>query len=144
MQVKMGDTIKVHYKGTLTEDGSLFDSSEGREPLEFKVGEGMVIDGFDKGVIDMKVGEVKKLDIPHLRAYGPFNELMIFEFDRAQLPADLENPEVGMVLHMMDQEGNNLPVAIAELTDEKVKLDANHPLAGKDLTFEVELMEITS
>lgn len=142
MQVKNGDTIRVHYKGTLTADGSLFDSSEGREPLEFKVGEGMVISGFDKGVIDMKVGDKKVIDIPHLHAYGPMNDMMIFEFDRSQLPEDLENPQVGMVLHMMDQEGHNLPVAITELTEEKVKLDANHPLAGKDLTFEIELVEI--
>lgn len=142
MQVKNGDTIKVHYKGTLTADGSLFDSSEGREPLEFKVGEGMVINGFDQGVVDMKVGEIKVVEIPHLHGYGPYNEMMIFEFDRAQLPPDLENPEIGMVLHMVDQEGNDLPVAIAALDEEKVKLDANHPLAGKDLTFEIELVEI--
>ena len=132
----------MHYKGTLTADGSLFDSSEGREPLEFKVGEGMVINGFDQGVVDMKVGEIKVVEIPHLHGYGPYNEMMIFEFDRAQLPPDLENPERGMVLHMVDQEGNDLPVAIAALDEEKVKLDANHPLAGKDLTFEIELVEI--
>jgi FKBP-type peptidyl-prolyl cis-trans isomerase 2 len=142
MHVKLGDTIRVHYKGTLTADGSLFDSSEGREPLEFKVGEGVVIDGFDKGVVGMAIGESRKIDIPFLNGYGPVNDFMIFEFERSQLPPDLENPEVGMILHMMDQEGNNLPVAIVELTETQVKLDANHPLAGKDLTFEVSLEEI--
>lgn len=121
----------------------MFDSSEGREPLEFVVGQGMVIDGFDKGVLGMKVGENKRVDIPHLYAYGPYNEMMIFEFDRDQLPQDME-PEIGMVLHMMDQEGHSLPVAIIDLSDTKVKLDGNHALAGKDLTFDIELVEIVS
>ena len=102
----------------------------------------MVINGFDKGVLEMKVGDKKIIDIPHLHAYGPYNDMMIFEFDRSQLPEDLGTPEIGMILHMMDQEGQSLPVAITELSDDKVKLDANHPLAGKDLTFEIELVEI--
>lgn len=141
MQVHNGNKVRVHYKGTLTEDGSMFDSSEGREPLEFIVGEGMVIDGFDKGVLGMTVGENKRVDIPFLHAYGPYNEMMIFEFSRDQLPEDLQ-PEIGLVLHMMDQEGHSLPVAIIDLTETHVKLDGNHALAGKDLTFEIELVEI--
>lgn len=141
MQVQHGNKVKVHYKGTLSADGTMFDSSEGREPLEFTVGEGMVIDGFDKGVLGMKVGENKRVDIPFLHAYGPYNDMMIFEFDRNQLPEDVE-PEIGMVLHMMDQEGHSLPVAIIELSEDKVKLDGNHALAGKDLTFDIELVEI--
>ncbi|MEZ5047772.1 MAG: peptidylprolyl isomerase [Chitinophagaceae bacterium] len=141
-QVKKGDQISVHYKGTLSEDGSMFDSSEGREPLSFTVGEGMVIHGFDQGVIDMKIGEKKVIQIPFMEAYGPMNEQMIFEFDKAQFPEDMGQPEVGMQLNMMDQEGNHLPVMIAEVRETSIMLDANHPLAGKDLTFEVELVEI--
>jgi peptidylprolyl isomerase len=141
-QVKKGDTVRVHYKGTLTENGQLFDTSEGRPPLEFTVGSGMVIHGFDNGVIDMVVGEQKTLAIPHLEAYGPLNEQMFFEFDKAQLPPDLGEPQAGMELHMMDQEGNQLPVIIVEVKDSSIVLNGNHPLAGKDLTFEVELVEI--
>ncbi len=143
-QAKHGDTIKVHYKGTLTEDGSLFDSSEGRPPLEFKVGEGMVIHGFDHGVLGMSAGETKTILIPFMEGYGPMNEQMVFEFDKSQIPEDLGTPEVGMQLHMMDQEGNGLPVVIIELKENTVVLDGNHPLAGKDLTFEVELVEIVA
>jgi FKBP-type peptidyl-prolyl cis-trans isomerase 2 len=141
-QVKKGDTIQVHYKGTLTENGMLFDSSEGRPPLEFKVGEGMVIFGFDNGVIDMNVGEKKTLLIPHLEAYGPQSEEMFFEFDKSQLPTDLGEPAVGMELHMMDEDGNQLPVMIKDVRESTIILDGNHPLAGKDLTFEVELVGI--
>ena len=141
-QVKKGDTIQVHYKGTLTENGNLFDTSEGRPPLEFTVGQGMVIYGFDNGVLDMKVGETKIINIPHLEAYGAINDMMFFEFEKSQLPAELGEPTVGMELHMMDQEGNQIPVMVAELRDETMILDANHPLAGKDLTFEVELISI--
>jgi peptidylprolyl isomerase len=141
-QVKKGDTIQVHYKGTLTENGMLFDSSEGRPPLEFTVGEGMVIFGFDNGVLDMSVGETKTLFIPHLEGYGPLNEQMFFEFDKAQIPAEMGEPVAGMELHMMDQEGNELPVMITEVKESTIILDGNHPLAGKDLTFEVELVSI--
>jgi peptidylprolyl isomerase len=141
-QVKKGDTIKVHYKGTLTVDGSLFDSSEGREPLEFKVGEGMVIFGFDNGVLDMKIGDKKVIDIPHMEGYGPVNEHMIIDFANDQFPEDMGKPEVGMMLHLSDPEGNQLPVTITELKESTFVLDGNHVLAGKDLTFEVELVEI--
>lgn len=110
--------------------------------MEFTVGQGMVIHGFDKGVLDMKVGETKVIIIPHLEAYGPVNDMMFFEFDKAQLPAELGEPTVGMELHMMDQEGNQIPVMVAEVRETTMILDANHPLAGKDLTFEVELVSI--
>lgn len=143
-QVKSGDTIKVHYTGTLTEDGSKFDSSEGRPPLEFVVGQQMVIHGFDQGVIGMSLGEKKTINIPCLEAYGPMNEQMIFEFERNQLPEELGEPEVGMQLHMMNQEGEGLPVEIIELRESTIVLNGNHPLAGKDLTFEIELVEINS
>lgn len=138
---KTGDKVRVHYTGTLS-DGSLFDSSEGREPLEFELGSGMVIGGFDQGVTGMTIGEKKSIHIPFLEAYGPVNEEMIINFDRTQIPADIEL-EVGASLNM-HQEGNGqvVPVVIKEVTDEFVVLDANHPLAGKDLIFELELVEV--
>lgn len=141
-QVKKGDTIRVHYTGTLTQDGSLFDSSEGREPLEFTVGSGMVIFGFDQGVLEMKVGEKKQVNIPFMEAYGPVNEHMIIEFGNDQFPSDLGQPEVGMMLHLSDPDGNQLPVVITELKESTFVLDGNHALAGKDLTFDLELVEI--
>ena len=140
-QVKTGDTIKVHYHGTLN-DGSIFDSSNGREPLEFEVGSGMVIPGFDIGVMDMVVGDKKTIHIPFMEAYGPSQPEMIMDFPRTQFPEDMV-PEVGMQLQMSNQEGQNFPVCIVGVNDEFVKLDGNHPLAEKDLTFDLELIEIT-
>ncbi|KAI9449141.1 peptidylprolyl isomerase FKBP-type [Russula earlei] len=139
-QVKKGDTVKVHYHGKLT-DGTTFDSSEGREPLEFEVGGGMVIEGFDNGVTGMTIGEKKTVVIPFLEAYGPLQEEMIMEFPRDRFPADLV-PQVGLQLSMSDNAGNQYPVVITEVKDEVVILDANHPLAGKDLVFDLELVEI--
>jgi peptidylprolyl isomerase len=141
-QVKKGDTVKVHYKGTLTTDGSIFDSSEGREPLEFRVGDGMVIFGFDNGVLEMKIGDKKVVDIPFMEGYGPLNDQMIIEFPLDQFPPDLGEPSIGMMLHLSDPEGNQLPVTITEIKEGTFVLDGNHPLAGKDLTFEIELVEI--
>ncbi len=140
--VKKGDTIKIHYHGTLN-DGSIFDSSKQREPLEFEVGSGMVIPGFDDGVMNMKVGDVKTINIPFDEAYGPVQEEMIIDFPRNQFPEDMQ-PEAGMQLQMSDKSGQNFPVVVVSANDEIVKLDANHPLAGKDLTFELELMDISS
>ena len=139
-QVKKGDTIKIHYHGRLN-DGTTFDSSAGREPLEFEVGGGMVIAGFDAGVTGMAVGEKKTIEIPFLEAYGPVQEEMIIEFPKTNFPPDL-NPEIGMQLNMSNQEGQQFPVVIKEVKEEVVVLDANHPLAGKDLTFDLELVEI--
>jgi peptidylprolyl isomerase len=139
-QVKKGDTIKIHYHGRLN-DGTTFDSSAGREPLEFEVGGGMVIAGFDAGVTGMSVGEKKTIEIPFLEAYGPVQEEMIIEFPKTNFPPDL-NPEIGMQLNMSNQEGQQFPVVIKEVKEEVVVLDANHPLAGKDLTFDLELVEI--
>ena len=141
-QVKKGDTVKVHYKGTLTTDGSIFDSSEGREPLEFRVGDGMVIFGFDNGVLEMKIGDKKVVDIPFMEGYGPLNDQMIIEFPLDQFPPDLGEPSIGMMLHLSDPEGNQLPVTITEIKEGTFVLDGNHPLAGKDLTFDIELVEI--
>lgn len=140
--VKKGDTIKIHYHGTLN-DGSIFDSSKQREPLEFEVGSGMVIPGFDEGVMNMKVGDVKTINIPFAEAYGPVQDEMIIDFPRNQFPEDMQ-PEAGMQLQMSDKSGQNFPVVVVSANDEIVKLDANHPLAGKDLTFELELMDISS
>ena len=142
LKVKNGDIIQVHYKGTFTGSGELFDSSEGRAPLEFKVGEGQVIFGFDKGVLDMTPGESRKLEIPCLEAYGPVNDSMFFEFAKEQVPAELGEPVTGMELHLMDQQGNQVPVMISDVRETTIVVDANHPLAGKDLTFEIELVGI--
>ena len=141
-KVKSGDKIKVHYKGTLTEGGEMFDSSEGRDPLEFTVGAGMVIPGFDNGVLDMEVGEKKTINIPVDQAYGPKDDRNVIEVDRAQMPPEMKEIELGTMLQMMTPEGQPIPVTIVGFTDDKVKLDANHALAGKDLTFDLELVSI--
>jgi peptidylprolyl isomerase len=140
-QVKSGDTVQVHYHGTLN-DGNTFDSSEGREPLQFTVGSGQVIKGFDDAVIDMVIGDKKTVLIPVDMAYGHKNEEMIIEYPRNQFPADMI-PEIGMELQMSDNEGNVFAVVVTEVADEMVILDANHPLAGQDLTFNIELVAIS-
>ncbi|HMT34430.1 MAG TPA: peptidylprolyl isomerase [Chitinophagaceae bacterium] len=142
-QVKKGDTIKVHYTGTLT-DGSLFDSSEGKEPLEFTVGEQMVIYGFDNGVLDMQVGDKKTLNIPCLEAYGEMNTELMIEIPKSELPEELGEVTEGMQLNMVNQDGYELPVEVIEIKEDAIVLDGNHPLAGQDLIFEVELVEIVN
>ena len=139
-QVKKGDTIKVHYHGKLV-DGTTFDSSEGREPLEFEVGSGMVIPGFDDGVTGMAVGDKKTVSIPAEEAYGPKQEDMIMEFPKERFPAEMV-PEVGMQLNMNNGQGQSFPVVIVEVQETVVILDANHPLAGQELIFDLELVEI--
>lgn len=139
-QAKNGDTVRVHYHGKLT-DGSTFDSSEGREPLEFKVGSGQVIKGFDDAVADMEVGTKKTVTIPVSEAYGVRNDQMIMEYPLTDFPDDIK-PEAGMQLHMSDDGGNVFPVSVLEVKEQSVVLDANHPLAGQDLVFEIELVEI--
>ena len=134
-QVKTGDTVRVHYHGRLT-NGTTFDSSEGRDPLQFKVGAGMVIKGFD-----MTIGEKRTLNIPVEEAYGPKSEELIMDFPKANIPADL-NPEVGMELQMSNPQGQVFPVKVAAVGSEFIKLDANHPLAGEPLIFDIELVEI--
>ena len=139
-EVKHGDKIKVHYHGKLN-NGDTFDSSEGREPLEFTVGEGQVIKGFDEGVKGMKVGDKKTIEIPVADAYGEKNKEMLIEFPMKQFPPDMK-PEKGMQLMMNNGSGQSFPVVVAEVKDDSVILDANHPLAGQDLTFDLELVEI--
>ena len=139
-QAKNGDSVKVHYHGRLN-DGATFDSSNGREPLAFKLGSGMVIKGFDDGIMGMIVGDKKTINIPFVDAYGASEPERIIEFPKEQFPEDLK-PEVGMGLQMNDHDGNVIPVVITEVKESTVVLDANHPLAGKDLIFDLELMEI--
>ncbi|MGM0545741.1 MAG: FKBP-type peptidyl-prolyl cis-trans isomerase [Bacteroidota bacterium] len=141
-KVKDGDTVKVHYTGTLTEDGTEFDSSEGREPLEFTLGEGQLIPGFEKAVIGLEEGDETTVDIESGDAYGQRREDLELEVAKSDLPDNID-PQVGMQLQMQQQEnGQAIPVQITAVEDEFVKLDANHPLAGKDLTFDIELVEI--
>ena len=139
--VKIGDTVALHYKGTLS-DGTIFDSSEGREPLQFEVGSGMVIKGFDDGVLGMKEGDKKSIHIKMEEAYGPSNEQMIFKFDRAGIPIDIPL-EIGGTINMHDGQ-QAVPVIVKEVNENFVILDANHPLAGLDLNFELEMIRIKS
>ena len=138
--VKAGDKIKIHYHGKLT-SGETFDSSAGREPLEFEVGSGAVIKGFDEGVTGMAVGEKKTIQIPFMEAYGPHSPEMVIEMPKDRFPADMEIT-IGMPLHMSDGQGRQFQVSVIEIKEAAVMLDANHPLAGKDLIFDLELVEI--
>jgi peptidylprolyl isomerase len=139
-EAKKGDKVKVHYHGKLT-NGETFDSSAGREPLEFEVGSGSVIKGFDEGVSGMRVGEKKTINIPVDEAYGERSEDMLIEFPKDRFPKDMEIKE-GMQLMMSNGTGQNIPVIVTEVKDDAVILDANHPLAGEELIFDIELVEI--
>ena len=139
-EAKNGNQVKVHYHGRLN-DGTTFDSSEGRSPLQFEVGAGQVIKGFDDGVLGMKEGEKKTIHIPVHEAYGEKSEDMIIEFPLEQFPADMK-PEIGMQLNLRGQDGRSFPVVISDVKKDLVVLDGNHPLAGKDLIFDIEMVEI--
>lgn len=138
--VKAGDKVRVHYHGRLT-TGETFDKSEGRAPLEFEVGSGMVIKGFDEGVTGMAIGEKKTINIPFAEAYGPTNPEMVIPMPKERFPQDMEI-EVGMPLAMSDGNGQQFQVTVTEIKEDVIVLDANHPLAGKDLIFDLELVEI--
>lgn len=140
--VKKGDKVKVHYKGTLT-DGSVFDSSEGREPLGFTVGAGEMIAGFDKAVVGMEIGQTKTVTIPFMEAYGPHRDDMKLEVSQDQLPPGM-SPKVGDQLQMEQRGGRPVQVVVTAVSAKSIKLDANHPLAGKDLTFEIKVVEAKS
>jgi FKBP-type peptidyl-prolyl cis-trans isomerase 2 len=138
-KVTIGSTVTVNYTGKF-EDGVVFDSSlmEGREPLTAKLGEGQLIMGFENGLMDMTIGESKTINVPASQAYGDVNPGMFFEIEKTQLP---EGVEVGMMLQNMDQNGPSV-VRVVEIKEETVVLDANHPLAGKDLIFDIEVLEV--
>jgi peptidylprolyl isomerase len=140
-KAKNGDNVKVHYKGKLT-TGEQFDSSEGREPLAFTVGAGQMIKGFDEAIPGMAVGEKKTVNIAPENAYGAKNEEAIVEFPKSNIPADMKL-EPGMKLQLTNQNGQPIPVTVTEVKDDVVVLDANHELAGKELIFDIELVEIS-
>lgn len=137
---KAGDSVKIHYTGKLA-DGTVFDSSGGREPLGFTIGSGEVIPGFDAAVTGMKVGEAKSVTIPMDQAYGPRNDQLIIEVPRDQVPPDIE-PEVGQQLQMGGPNGELVVVRVVGVDERMVVLDANPPLAGEELNFELELVAI--
>ncbi|GAB4332939.1 MAG: peptidylprolyl isomerase [Bacteroidales bacterium] len=139
-QVKKGDTVKVHYTGKLT-DGTVFDSSEGREPLQFTVGDGRLIRGFDEGVVGMEVNESRTVEIKSEDAYGPVRDDLFVKVPMSQLPEGLK-PEVGMELISQQPDGQEIIVTVKEVQDDSVLIDANHRLAGQDLVFDITLVEI--
>lgn len=137
---KQGDKVKVHYAGRL-EDGSVFDSSEGKDPLEFTIGESQVIPGFESAVEGMSEGQEKTTEIPVDDAYGPVRDELQFEVERDRFPQEVD-PEVGRMVEVKDPDGGTHAATITEVKDEAVTLDLNHPLAGHELTFEIRLVEI--
>ncbi|HHF42947.1 MAG: peptidylprolyl isomerase [Candidatus Aminicenantes bacterium] len=138
--VKNGDTVKVHYTGRF-EDGVVFDSSEGRDPLEFTVGAGMLIRGFEDALIGMAPGEKKTVRVEPQDAYGDYDDNLVLTMPLDRVPEDI-TPEIGMELQLISQSGQKLPVVVKEVQEEAIILDANHPLAGKVLVFDIELLEI--
>jgi peptidylprolyl isomerase len=139
-QAKSGDTVHIHYRGTL-EDGSVFDSSEGSDPIAFTLGAGEVIPGFERAVEGMSTGEKKTETIPADQAYGERREELVFTISREQMPENSEI-EIGDMLRVGFPDGSSADVQVAAIEDESVTLDANHPLAGQDLTFQLELVSI--
>ncbi|WP_406683174.1 peptidylprolyl isomerase [Seonamhaeicola sp. MEBiC1930] len=139
-QVKENDTVKVHYTGKLT-NGQVFDSSLEREPLEFQLGQGMLIPGFEKGVIGMEANEKKTVNIPVSEAYGEIRQELFYEVKKDQLPPEM-TPEVGMGLASKGPDGNEVQFRVSEVKEDYIVVDANHPLAGQDLIFDLELIEI--
>ncbi|MGI3183664.1 FKBP-type peptidyl-prolyl cis-trans isomerase [Nioella aestuarii] len=135
-----GSKVAFHYTGTLT-DGSVFDSSEGRDPLSFTMGQGQIIPGLEKAFDGLKVGDEKTVTVPAAEAYGEHNPQAVQQIPRDQIPENIPT-EVGTQLQMQAPNGQAIPVVIAEATDEHITLDANHPLAGKDLTFAVKVMSV--
>ncbi len=139
MPIKNDDTVQVHYTGTL-EDGSVFDSSLEREPLEFTMGQHMLIAGFENAVMGKEVGDKVKVTIPPAEAYGEADEELIFTVPRSEVPEHI-TPEVGMELSLSNEDGG-MNVQVCEVTDEYISLNANHPLAGKTLIFDIEIVAI--
>lgn len=135
-----GDAVKVHYTGKL-QDGTVFDSSANREPLQFTLGDGNMIKGFDAAVQGMEIGQEKSVTIPSNEAYGDKRDDMMLDIPLAQVPPHIK-PEIGMELSLQNQQGQPVPVKVVGVDEEKVTLDANHPLAGQDLIFDITLVEI--
>lgn len=140
LTAQQGQAVKIHYTGRL-DDGTVFDTSDGREPLAFTLGSGMVIAGFDAGVTNMAIGQKKTVNIACNDAYGPVNPDMLLEFPKEQLPADMPH-QVGTMLQMSDDQGHVHQVILVEIKDTTVIIDANHALAGKNLIFDLELISI--
>ena len=139
-QVKGNETVKLHYTGKLG-NGQVFDSSLEREPLEIKLGEGRLIPGFEKGLLDMKVNEKKTISIPKEEAYGDVQQELFQKVPRENLPQEIK-PEVGMGLVSKNPDGSERQLRVAEVKDDFIIVDANHPLAGQDLIFDLEVLEI--
>lgn len=139
-EAQKGNTVKVHYTGKL-EDGTVFDSSIDREPLEFTLGNGNMIAGFEKAVLGMVEGDSVSTNIPYQEAYGEKRKEMVVTIPKTEVPPNI-NPEVGQQLSLKQQDGTDVPVVVTEVDSEKITLDANHPLAGKNLIFDIELVEV--
>ncbi|MFH2054764.1 MAG: peptidylprolyl isomerase [bacterium] len=141
-EAKTGDTVKVHYTGRLN-DGTVFDSSIKREPLQFTLGDGKIIPAFEEGVVGMVPGQTKRIDIPADSAYGQRDNNQVQKVPREQFPADFA-PELGKQIQLEGEQGQRVVVSIVGFDDDSITLDANHPLAGQDLSFEIELVEIAA
>ena len=141
MPAQNGNTVKVHYTGTLKADGSQFDTSEGRDPLEFKMGEGMVIAGFEKAVVGKSPGDTVTVEVPPEEGYGEPNEQLVFQVRKDQIPPNVE-VEVGIMLEIRTEDGQPAYVRVTEFDEELVTLDGNHPLAGQTLVFDIEVVEV--
>lgn len=139
-QAQQGNIVRVHYTGRL-DDGSVFDSSEGGEPLEFTIGQGQMIPGFEQGVVGMELGESRTVVIAADQAYGVYQPQGVIEVDRSEIPPTIQL-EVGLQLQATGPDGRPAQLTVIELSEDKVKMDGNHPLAGKDLTFEIEVIGI--
>jgi len=139
---KPGDTVRVHYTGKLP-DGTIFDSSTQREPLEFSIGAGQVIPGFENAIVGMNPGDSKTQEIPSSEAYGPYRDEMVAAVNRQQIPEDLPI-SVGQQLQLQNSSGQVIPVFVTAVEDETVTLDGNHPLAGKDLVFDIQLLDLSA
>jgi peptidylprolyl isomerase len=139
-KAKHGDTVKLHYTGKL-EDGTVFDTSIGREPLEFKIGGNQVIQGFEKAIIDMNPDESKTVTIPSDEAYGPYREEMVADVPRSQFPPSIQL-EAGQHFEIKQENGQPIVVTVTQVSESEVTVDANHPLAGRDLIFDIQLIEV--
>ncbi len=141
LQAKAGNSVKVHYTGRL-DDGTVFDSSVEREPLEFAIGEGKVIAGFEAAMVGMSIGESKTITIPSEEAYGPHRQELVMVVEQEQIPTDV-SVDVGQLLQISQGDDEVIPVVVTDVSESQVTLDANHPLAGQELTFDIQLVEIS-